>query len=93
MIQVSGAVSRVRLDVLRREMNEDAALRDLLLRYAGAFFGQVSQHATCNRVHSIEQRLAAAGLSLEGMAEAATIYYFTKDGWFLDDVAVTACVP
>lgn len=73
MIQISGALSRVPLDALRREMNEDAALRDLLLRYAGAFFGQVSQHATCNRVHSIEQRLAKWLLSCRDRTDRDTM--------------------
>jgi CRP-like cAMP-binding protein len=33
-------------------------LRDLLLRYTHTLFTQVAQTAACNRLHSIEQRLA-----------------------------------
>lgn len=29
-----------------------------VVRFAGIFMAHVSQHATCNRVHTIEQRLA-----------------------------------
>lgn len=39
-------------------MDESAALRDLLLRYAHAFHAQVTLTAACNARHPIEQRLA-----------------------------------
>ncbi|HYC58725.1 MAG TPA: Crp/Fnr family transcriptional regulator [Thermoanaerobaculia bacterium] len=58
VVQVPGDVSRVKLEMLRTVMNEDAPVRTGLLAFAGQFLDQVSQHATCNRVHSIEQRLA-----------------------------------
>jgi CRP-like cAMP-binding protein len=56
--QVPGSASRVRLETLRAAMNDSAPVRELLLAFAGGFIAQVSQHATCNRVHTIEQRLA-----------------------------------
>jgi CRP-like cAMP-binding protein len=56
--QVAGGGSRVRLETLRAALNDSAPVRELLLAFAGGFIAQVSQHATCNRVHTIEQRLA-----------------------------------
>jgi CRP-like cAMP-binding protein len=58
VIQIAGDASRVSLKTLRTVMNENAAVRELLLAFAGSFMAQISQHATCNRVHTIEQRLA-----------------------------------
>ncbi len=58
VVQIAGCASRVRLLDLRQELNDNAAVRDLLLESCGAFLAQVSQHAVCNRMHSIEQRLA-----------------------------------
>jgi CRP-like cAMP-binding protein len=58
VVQISGDASRVSLDALRAAVNDSAPVRELVLAFAGGFLGQVSQHATCNRAHTIEQRLA-----------------------------------
>lgn len=58
VVQIAGDASRISLKTLRTVMNENATARELLLAFAGSFMAQVSQHATCNRVHTIEQRLA-----------------------------------
>jgi CRP-like cAMP-binding protein len=58
VVQIAGGGGRVRLQTLRAAMNDSAETRELLLAFAGGFLAQVSQHATCNRVHTIEQRLA-----------------------------------
>lgn len=54
--QVPGSAYRMDAAVLRRETRKCGALSDALLRYTQAVFTQVSQLATCNRLHSIEQR-------------------------------------
>jgi hypothetical protein len=58
VVQISGRISRVGLDAIRGAITENATVRELVLSFAGAFMSQVSQHATCNRAHTIEQRLA-----------------------------------
>jgi CRP-like cAMP-binding protein len=58
VIQITGSISRVPLRQVRELLNGETAVRELLLTYAGAFLTQVSQHAVCNRLHSIEERLA-----------------------------------
>ena len=54
--QVQGSAYRMDAAVLRRETRKCGALSEALLRYTQALFTQVSQLATCNRLHSIEQR-------------------------------------
>jgi CRP-like cAMP-binding protein len=58
MLQLGGVVSRVPIPEFRAAMNRHVALRDVILAYAGTLIAQISQHATSNRVHTIEQRLA-----------------------------------
>ena len=43
---------------LLREFNEVKAVRDVMLRYTQAYIAQLSQNVACNRLHTIEQRLA-----------------------------------
>ncbi len=58
VVQLSGRISRVALQEVRDAINDNAEARELIFAYAGAFLTQVSQHALCNRLHTIEQRLA-----------------------------------
>lgn len=64
VIQISGRLSRVRLPLIRHALETDATVRELLLLFEATFLGQVSQHVLCNRVHTIEQRLAKWLLSV-----------------------------
>ena len=57
-VQLEGTALRLGAAALRDAMEESAALRKLLLRYAQAFQVQVSLTAACNARHAIEQRLA-----------------------------------
>jgi CRP-like cAMP-binding protein len=58
VVQNRGMVNIVRTAVLRSEAERSPQLRALLLRYTSSFLQQVSQNAACNRLHTIEQRLA-----------------------------------
>ena len=57
-VQVPGTALRLSADLLRAELERNAAFRALLLRYAQALFSQVMQSAICNRLHPVEERLA-----------------------------------
>jgi len=57
-VQMGGAALRIGAAALRAAMEESAALRGLLNRYALAFHAQVTLAAACNARHPIEQRLA-----------------------------------
>jgi CRP-like cAMP-binding protein len=58
LIQSEGEAFRMPSRDVRIEFRNGGKLRDLLLRYTHTLFTQVAQTAACNRLHSIEQRLA-----------------------------------
>ena len=57
-VQMEGTALRIGAAAFRAAMEESAALRGLLHRYALAFQAQVTMTAACNARHAIEQRLA-----------------------------------
>ena len=56
-VQVPGRALKIEAQVVRQAFNQNAVLRDVLLRYTQAFMAQVAQTAACNALHSLEQRL------------------------------------
>jgi CRP-like cAMP-binding protein len=57
-VQHSGKLARITPAALRAAFARGGALQPLLLRYTLAFMSQISQTAACNRLHSIDERLA-----------------------------------
>lgn len=57
-IQVAGNGMRMKAELLKAEFKLGGELQSLLLRYTQALFTQVTQTAACNRLHTIEERLA-----------------------------------
>lgn len=57
MVQIAGSAFRLKAELLCKEFDRTAALRDLLLRYTHVVVTQLSQSAVCNRFHTIEERL------------------------------------
>ncbi len=62
LVQVAGEVIELDSDIFRREM-ANGRLAILLARYAELLFISAAQSTACNRLHSVEQRLARAILS------------------------------
>lgn len=58
LIQSEGALLEIPISVMREEIGRDPALRDVVFRYIAAYLMQVAQSALCNRLHTVEQRLA-----------------------------------
>lgn len=58
VVQVSGAALSLSATAFRAILSDIPELLNLLLRYVDGFHVQVSQTATCNSHHQIEQRLA-----------------------------------
>jgi CRP-like cAMP-binding protein len=56
--QVAGAAVKMPAEPLLAEFDANKAVRDVLLRSVQAYLAQLSQNVACNRVHSVEQRLA-----------------------------------
>jgi CRP-like cAMP-binding protein len=55
---VAGWADRMDAPIFVKEVGRDGPLRDLVQDYLQALFGQISQAAACNRLHSNEQRLS-----------------------------------
>ena len=55
-VQVPGAGLRMKATLFKKELARSASMRNVMLRYAHAFFNQVAQSAACNHFHSLEQR-------------------------------------
>jgi len=57
VIDTPGPAYRARLDVLRRLMAADSALRAVMLRYAAGTMVELARAVVCNTHHSVSQRL------------------------------------
>jgi CRP-like cAMP-binding protein len=57
-IQLSDGALRIKTEAVRKEFNKGGAFQKLSLLYIHALMMQISQTALCNRLHTIEQRLA-----------------------------------
>jgi CRP-like cAMP-binding protein len=55
---VTGTALRMQATAFLEELEHPGPLRDLVQTYTQALFGQISQAAGCNRLHSNEQRLS-----------------------------------
>ncbi len=58
IIQLPGEALRIKTETIREEFKRGGAFHDLALLYVHALMMQISQTALCNRLHSVEQRLA-----------------------------------
>jgi CRP-like cAMP-binding protein len=58
VVQGEGRALQVDADVIRHVVDENPAIRALLLRYAMAFSVQVTMTAACNNRHVVNQRIA-----------------------------------
>jgi len=58
LVQATGQAMRMTVHDLNGEVEKDGWLLKSMLRYTNAMFIQVAQTAACNRLHTIEQRLA-----------------------------------
>jgi CRP-like cAMP-binding protein len=58
IIQHSGDALMMPVDSLKNELRRGGQLQQLLLRFTHTLFTQVSQTAACNRLHTVEERLA-----------------------------------
>ncbi|MGH9607630.1 MAG: Crp/Fnr family transcriptional regulator [Terracidiphilus sp.] len=57
-VQIEGSGFRIDAKNLKEEFERDGVLRRQVQRYMQAFFVQTAQTAACNRLHTIEERLA-----------------------------------
>ena len=67
--QMAGAAARIRASALHNVFHDGREVRTLLLRYVQALISQISQTALCNRIHSVEERLARWSLVSQDRTE------------------------
>jgi CRP-like cAMP-binding protein len=58
IVQITGEAWRLSAEEFRRVVDERPAVRRLMLRYSQYFTDQVSQHAACSQLHTVEERCA-----------------------------------
>ena len=69
-VQVADGAMRMKASLLKTEFNRGGPLQTLLLLYTQALYTQVSQSAACNRLHSLEGRLARWLLSVQDRVQS-----------------------
>lgn len=72
--QMRGTAFRLPASVLLKETRRGGPLSDALHRYALALFSQMAQLATCNRLHTIEQRCCCWLLMTHDRVEGDSFY-------------------
>ncbi|TMJ04535.1 MAG: Crp/Fnr family transcriptional regulator [Alphaproteobacteria bacterium] len=72
IVEIPGAVFRLKRSILAREIERDSTLRDLIGRYTRYAFNQMVQIAACNRLHHIEERCCRWLLTAQDNARADT---------------------
>jgi CRP-like cAMP-binding protein len=58
LVQAAGSAMRMKAADISAEFRKGGVLRDLLLHFTHKLFTQVAQTAACNRLHTVDQRLA-----------------------------------
>ncbi|MEH2460989.1 Crp/Fnr family transcriptional regulator [Nostoc sp.] len=69
-VQVAGIGMRMDADVLITEFDRGGAIQKLLLRYLQAIYSELAQAAACNRLHTLEERLARWLLTVSDRLES-----------------------
>ncbi len=64
-ISVAGTAFKIRTDVFRREFAHSTTIQVGLFDYANIYISQISQKATCNNYHRIEERFCTWLLMLQ----------------------------
>ncbi len=70
LVQMAGTAHKLRAELLVREFRRSEAMQNALLRYASSLLAQISQTALCNRIHTVEERLARWILVSQDRTEA-----------------------
>lgn len=57
VVQSAGAAYRLKVEIVRWELDQGGELQHLALRYTQALMTQMAQSIVCNRFHAVEQQL------------------------------------
>jgi CRP-like cAMP-binding protein len=70
LVQMAGTAHKLRSEIVQREFRHSEPMQTILLRYTSALLAQISQTALCNRIHTVEERLARWILVSQDRTEA-----------------------
>jgi CRP-like cAMP-binding protein len=79
MVAIDGDALRIDVDVLKREVNQNEHLRDLLTRYSNALLIHTVRSTACNGVHTLDQRCARWILTTLDRVEPNERFSITHD--------------
>jgi CRP-like cAMP-binding protein len=72
-VQIPGNALWIAADALLQEFRLGGAIQSLMLRHSGALWRQASRLALCNRLHSVEERLARWLLEVRDRTDSESV--------------------
>ncbi|MEH2202515.1 MAG: Crp/Fnr family transcriptional regulator [Nostoc sp.] len=73
-VQISGTAMQINADVVRAEFNRGGAIQKLLLSYIQTIYSELAQAAACNRLHTLDERLARWLLTVSDRVESEDFF-------------------
>lgn len=70
IVQIPGTALRLKAEYLKNEFDRGGKLQYIILRYMQALFTHTSHSVACNRLHTIEQRLARWLLTVQDRVQS-----------------------
>ncbi len=75
LVQLEGAILRVRIDVLHLEFERSAQIRNLFVGYSETLLAQIQQTVACNALHTTQQRFCRWLLMMHDRADGQYLGY------------------
>ncbi len=75
LVQLAGALYRVPIAVLRRELELSEHIRNLFVSYSEALLAQIQQTVACNALHTTQQRICRWLLMMHERADDQVLSY------------------
>ena len=90
LVQLQGAMVRVRIDILHVEFERSAQIRNLFVSYSETLLAQIQQTVACNALHTTQQRICRWLLMMHDRADGRYLGYTHE---FLADVGTAEGRP
>ena len=75
LVQLQGAMVRVRIDILHLEFERSAQIRNLFVSYSEMLLAQIQQTVACNALHTTRQRICRWLLMMHDRADGKYLGY------------------
>ena len=75
LVQLEGAILRVRIDVLHLEFERSAQICNLFVGYSETLLAQIQQTVACNALHTTQQRICRWLLMMHDRADGQYLGY------------------